>query len=271
MRAEVRSCRRRGRAAGRLGAGEEKPALGGCVAICGGGGSPVPAHRPPPSLLARLSGLPGRETKAKGSGDVEAAMAGPRPGAFPLLVRGDWGAAEPPPALKKKLLCYFQSQKRSGGGECELRTATATGHVLVCFAHPEGERPGTGRGLRGSGGWRGRPRPRAARRLPAIGPPGRRGGQPVSVWAPYRSQRLLSCGWQTETFCGLKCIYTGLIPAYRAAYALWYGTYESIEYGMSRTSRNTQYRVYNMYWLIWMLKFGAWHSPLGCILNNSRL
>ncbi|XP_049670417.1 protein mono-ADP-ribosyltransferase PARP14-like isoform X2 [Accipiter gentilis] len=64
-------------------------------------------------------------------------MAGPRPGAFPLLVRGDWGAAEPPPALKKKLLCYFQSQKRSGGGECELRTATATGHVLVCFAHPE--------------------------------------------------------------------------------------------------------------------------------------
>ncbi|XP_052648065.1 protein mono-ADP-ribosyltransferase PARP14-like isoform X2 [Harpia harpyja] len=64
-------------------------------------------------------------------------MAGPRPGAFPLLVRGDWGAAEPPPALKKKLLCYFQSQKRSGGGECELRTATGTGHLLVCFAHPE--------------------------------------------------------------------------------------------------------------------------------------
>lgn len=81
-------------------------------------------------------------------------MAGQRPGAFPLLVRGDWGAGEPPPALRKKLLCYFQSPKRSGGGECELRagtgtetgTETETGHLLVCFAHPEGERPGRGRG-----------------------------------------------------------------------------------------------------------------------------
>ncbi|XP_037254015.1 protein mono-ADP-ribosyltransferase PARP14-like isoform X2 [Falco rusticolus] len=62
-------------------------------------------------------------------------MAGQRPGAFPLLVRGDWGAAGPPPALRKKLLCYFQSQKRSGGGECELRAGP--GHLLVCFAHPE--------------------------------------------------------------------------------------------------------------------------------------
>ncbi|XP_054685116.1 protein mono-ADP-ribosyltransferase PARP14-like isoform X2 [Grus americana] len=64
-------------------------------------------------------------------------MAGQRPGAFPLLVRGDWGSAEPPPALRKKLLCYFQSQKRSGGGECELRAGTGPGHLLVCFAHPE--------------------------------------------------------------------------------------------------------------------------------------
>ncbi|XP_054685117.1 protein mono-ADP-ribosyltransferase PARP14-like [Grus americana] len=64
-------------------------------------------------------------------------MAGQRPGAFPLLVRGDWGSAEPPPALRKKLLCYFQSQKRSGGGECELRAGTGPGHLLVCFIHPE--------------------------------------------------------------------------------------------------------------------------------------
>ncbi|XP_027750895.1 protein mono-ADP-ribosyltransferase PARP14 [Empidonax traillii] len=68
-------------------------------------------------------------------------MAGQRPGAFPLLVRGDWGSAEPPPALRKKLLCYFQSQKRSGGGECELRAGTdaetGTDHLLVCFACPE--------------------------------------------------------------------------------------------------------------------------------------
>ncbi|XP_065527451.1 protein mono-ADP-ribosyltransferase PARP14-like [Lathamus discolor] len=64
-------------------------------------------------------------------------MAGQRPGGFPLLVRGDWGSAEPPPALRRKLLCYFQSQKRSGGGECELRAGTGAGQLLVCFVHPE--------------------------------------------------------------------------------------------------------------------------------------
>uniref|UniRef100_A0A8C3JQP6 Poly [ADP-ribose] polymerase n=1 Tax=Calidris pygmaea TaxID=425635 RepID=A0A8C3JQP6_9CHAR len=69
-------------------------------------------------------------------------MASPRQGCFPLLVRGDWGAAEPSPALRKKLLCYFKSQRRSGGGECELRdaAAAAAGELLVCFAQPEGER-----------------------------------------------------------------------------------------------------------------------------------
>uniref|UniRef100_A0A8C3M663 Uncharacterized protein n=1 Tax=Geospiza parvula TaxID=87175 RepID=A0A8C3M663_GEOPR len=72
-----------------------------------------------------------------------------RPCSFPLLVRGDWGPAEPPAALRKKLLCYFQSRKRSGGGECELRTGTDTGTILVCFARPEGERPGRGGSGRG--------------------------------------------------------------------------------------------------------------------------
>ncbi|XP_072197856.1 protein mono-ADP-ribosyltransferase PARP14 [Excalfactoria chinensis] len=62
-------------------------------------------------------------------------MAGPRPGSFPLLVRGDWGTAEPPAALRKKLLLYFQSPKRSGGGECELRGGA--GQLLVCFAQPD--------------------------------------------------------------------------------------------------------------------------------------
>ncbi|XP_074001335.1 protein mono-ADP-ribosyltransferase PARP14-like [Numenius arquata] len=64
-------------------------------------------------------------------------MASRGPGGFPLLVRGDWGAAEPSPALRKKLLCYFKSQRRSGGGECELRDAAAPGDLLVCFAQPE--------------------------------------------------------------------------------------------------------------------------------------
>uniref|UniRef100_A0A8C3BJI8 Poly [ADP-ribose] polymerase n=1 Tax=Cairina moschata TaxID=8855 RepID=A0A8C3BJI8_CAIMO len=72
-------------------------------------------------------------------------MAGPRAASFPLLVRGDWGAGEPPAALRKKLLLYFQSHKRSGGGECELQGGP--GHLLVCFAHPDVrqrvlERPG---------------------------------------------------------------------------------------------------------------------------------
>ncbi|XP_067995153.1 protein mono-ADP-ribosyltransferase PARP14-like isoform X2 [Melanerpes formicivorus] len=64
-------------------------------------------------------------------------MAGKRPRGFPLLVRGDWGPAGPTVALKKKLLCYFQSQKRSGGGECELRAATGTGHLHVFFARSD--------------------------------------------------------------------------------------------------------------------------------------
>lgn len=81
-----------------------------------------------------------RKRKAAGPGQKRrgsAAMAGPRPGSFPLLVRGDWGTAEPPAALRKKLLLYFQSPKRSGGGECELRWEA--GRLLVCFAQPDGE------------------------------------------------------------------------------------------------------------------------------------
>ncbi|OXB58391.1 hypothetical protein ASZ78_012419 [Callipepla squamata] len=62
-------------------------------------------------------------------------MAGPPPRSFPLLVRGDWGPAAPSAALRKKLLLYFQSPKRSGGGECELRVGA--GQLLVCFAQPD--------------------------------------------------------------------------------------------------------------------------------------
>lgn len=42
------------------------------------------------------------------------------PGFFPLLVEGSWGS-DPPKNLSAKLQMYFQSPKRSGGGECEVR------------------------------------------------------------------------------------------------------------------------------------------------------
>ena len=93
-----------------------------------------------------------RNENESGSAEGQsAAMAGPRPGSFPLLVRGDWGTAEPPAALRKKLLLYFQSPKRSGGGECELRGGP--GQLLVCFAQPEGE-PGPKGGCGRSGAGR---------------------------------------------------------------------------------------------------------------------
>ncbi|KAJ6665477.1 hypothetical protein lerEdw1_003318 [Lerista edwardsae] len=37
----------------------------------------------------------------------------------PVLVEGDWGPSVSK-SLKNKLLCYFQSPKRSGGGECKI-------------------------------------------------------------------------------------------------------------------------------------------------------
>ncbi|XP_044293868.1 protein mono-ADP-ribosyltransferase PARP14-like [Varanus komodoensis] len=55
--------------------------------------------------------------------------------AFPVLVQGDWGAPAPTKLLRNKLLCYFQSRKKSGGGECEIQQGS--GLVLVCFAHDE--------------------------------------------------------------------------------------------------------------------------------------
>lgn len=40
-------------------------------------------------------------------------------GSFPLLVEGSWGP-DPPKNLINKLQVYFQSRKKSGGGECEV-------------------------------------------------------------------------------------------------------------------------------------------------------
>ncbi|XP_036075687.1 protein mono-ADP-ribosyltransferase PARP14 isoform X2 [Rousettus aegyptiacus] len=42
------------------------------------------------------------------------------PGFFPLRVEASWGS-DPPKNLSAKLQMYFQSPKRSGGGECEVR------------------------------------------------------------------------------------------------------------------------------------------------------
>ncbi|XP_076974255.1 protein mono-ADP-ribosyltransferase PARP14 [Tamandua tetradactyla] len=59
------------------------------------------------------------------------------PDAFPLLIRGSWGP-NLPKNLRNKLLVYFQSRKRSGGGECVVlpERGNPTG-FLVLFSHED--------------------------------------------------------------------------------------------------------------------------------------
>ncbi|XP_052596401.1 protein mono-ADP-ribosyltransferase PARP14 [Peromyscus californicus insignis] len=53
---------------------------------------------------------------------------------FPLLVEGSWGP-DPPKTLINKLQMYFQSRKKSGGGECEVvRQPGSPGRFLVLFS-----------------------------------------------------------------------------------------------------------------------------------------
>ncbi|XP_053420609.1 protein mono-ADP-ribosyltransferase PARP14-like [Nycticebus coucang] len=57
-------------------------------------------------------------------------------GSFPLLVQGSWG----PDTLKNlstKLQMYFQSPKRSGGGECEVRQDPGSASRFLVLFHPE--------------------------------------------------------------------------------------------------------------------------------------
>ena len=70
------------------------------------------------------------------------------PGSFPLLVEGSWGS-QPPKNLSTKLQMYFQSRKRSGGGECEVCPVPGSSNrFLVLFYPDDGER---GKGCRGEG------------------------------------------------------------------------------------------------------------------------
>lgn len=58
------------------------------------------------------------------------------PGYFPLLIEGSWGP-DPPKNLNTKLQMYFQSQKRSGGGECEVRPVPGSPARFLVLFHPQ--------------------------------------------------------------------------------------------------------------------------------------
>lgn len=61
------------------------------------------------------------------------------PGSFPLLVEGSWGP-DPPKNLSTKLQMYFQSRKKSGGGECEVhQDPRSPSRFLVLFYPEDGE------------------------------------------------------------------------------------------------------------------------------------
>ncbi|XP_054826363.1 protein mono-ADP-ribosyltransferase PARP14-like isoform X2 [Eublepharis macularius] len=64
-------------------------------------------------------------------------MAGTEAFLFPLLVEGDWGSSLNV-RVKNKLLRYFQSPKRSGGGECTIHAGLRPREqVIVRFAEDE--------------------------------------------------------------------------------------------------------------------------------------
>ncbi|XP_017656057.1 protein mono-ADP-ribosyltransferase PARP14 [Nannospalax galili] len=57
-------------------------------------------------------------------------------GPFPLLVEGSWGP-DPPKNTSVKLQMYFQSRKRSGGGECEVRPDPGNPARFLVLFFPE--------------------------------------------------------------------------------------------------------------------------------------
>lgn len=57
---------------------------------------------------------------------------------YPVIAEGDWGCAVSR-SLKNKLLCYFQSLEKSGGGECKIEpTPGNQEQITVYFAAEEG-------------------------------------------------------------------------------------------------------------------------------------
>ncbi|KAM7321969.1 hypothetical protein ACRRTK_018810 [Alexandromys fortis] len=57
-------------------------------------------------------------------------------GPFPLLVEGSWGP-NPPKTLINKLQTYFQSRKKSGGGECEVVLQPGSPASFLVLFSPE--------------------------------------------------------------------------------------------------------------------------------------
>ncbi|XP_013206615.1 poly [ADP-ribose] polymerase 14 [Microtus ochrogaster] len=72
-------------------------------------------------------------------------------GPFPLMVEGSWGL-DPPKTLINKLQMYFQSRKKSGGGECEVVPQPGSpASFLVLFSPEDGERLKGRKGSPGAG------------------------------------------------------------------------------------------------------------------------
>ncbi|XP_029461153.1 protein mono-ADP-ribosyltransferase PARP14 isoform X2 [Rhinatrema bivittatum] len=72
-----------------------------------------------------------------GRGSVQTAAGAMEDGTYPypLLVRGEWGDPVPR-GLKNKLLLYFQSLKKSGGGDCAVGELSPQ-QALLCFAEEQ--------------------------------------------------------------------------------------------------------------------------------------
>uniref|UniRef100_A0A3B4F1Z6 PAR14-like first RRM domain-containing protein n=1 Tax=Pundamilia nyererei TaxID=303518 RepID=A0A3B4F1Z6_9CICH len=54
----------------------------------------------------------------------------------PVTVEGDWTPTQTK-ALKNKLQLYFQSKKKSGGGDCRVEAEEGAPRAAVYFSSPE--------------------------------------------------------------------------------------------------------------------------------------